>query len=195
MKTLFNEEYFKTKNYKNYLDKKERYYKTASEVYDLLEKFSMISYDSNIIDYGCSVGFLIKGLEKVGCKNVCGYDISDWAADEARKLGCNILNEPKGNYELGFFLDVLEHMTDEQIIKLFCDLEIDMIIARIPCAVNSDPSQFYLEVSRIDETHINCKTDTAWLEFFTRLGYAKQFRLNFSTIYDSDGCLCCLLMK
>lgn len=195
MSDIFNEEYFKTKNYKNYLDKKERYYKTAAEVFDNLQKFSMISETTKIIDYGCSVGFLIKGLEKTGCNNVVGFDISEWATNEARSIGCNIISSPEGEYELGFFLDVLEHMTDSQIITLFENLKVENIIARIPCAIESNPTQFYLEVSRLDETHINCKTDKAWLEFFQRLGYNKQFRLNFSTIYDSDGCLCCLLMK
>ena len=61
MNDIFNEQYFKTKNYKNYLDKKERYHKTASEVFDNLEKFSMITQTTKIIDYGCSVGFLISG--------------------------------------------------------------------------------------------------------------------------------------
>lgn len=195
MNDIFNEQYFKTKNYKNYLDKKERYHKTASEVFDNLEKFSMITQTTKIIDYGCSVGFLISGLEKIGCKNVCGYDISEWASTEAKKFGCKILEEPVGEYELGFFLDVLEHMTDEQIFELFQKLKVENLIVRIPCAVESDPSQFYLEVSRLDETHINCKTDRSWLEFFKNLGYTKQFRLNFSTIYDSAGCLCCLLMR
>lgn len=195
MKNIFNEEYFKTKNYKNYLDKRERYHKTASEVFDNLKKFSMISESTTIIDYGCSVGFLIKGLEKVGCKNVVGYDISEWASGEAKKIGCRILSAPEGHYELGFFLDVLEHMTDAQIDTLFKMLSVDTIIARIPCAIESDPTQFYLEVSRLDETHINCKTDNQWLNFFRQLGYTKQFRLNFSTIYDSQGCLCCLLIK
>lgn len=195
MNSKFNEEYFKSNNYKNYLDKRERYYKTASEVYDNLQKFSMIQPSTKIIDYGCSVGFLIKGLEKVGCNNVYGYDISEWAVNEAVKYGCKILEDPIGEYELGFFLDVIEHMTDQQILELFNSLTVDKIVARIPCAVESDPSQFYLEVSRLDETHINCKTDNAWLEFFKKLGYKRQFRLNLSTIYDSPGCLCCLLMR
>ena len=195
MSDIFNEQYFRSNNYKNYLDKKERYFKTASEVYANLQKFSMIEETTNIIDYGCSVGFLIKGLEKAGCENVVGFDISEWAAEEARKFGCNILDNPAGEYDLGFFLDVLEHMTDSQITNLFRQLKIEKIIARIPCAVEEDPTQFYLEVSRLDKTHINCKTDKDWFKLFERLGYSKQFRLNFSTIYDSPGCLCCLLMK
>lgn len=195
MNEIFNEQYFKTNNYKNYLDKKERYYKTAAEVFDNLEKFSMINHTTTIIDYGCSVGFLISGLEKIGCRNVCGYDISEWASTEAIKYGCNILQEPIGDFDLGFFLDVLEHMTDEQIKNLFAKLKVDKLIVRIPCSLETDPNQFYLEVSRLDPTHINCKTDSSWLDFFKDLGYTKQFRLNFSTIYDSAGCLCCLLMK
>ena len=195
MSNIFNEQYFKSNNYKNYLDKKERYFKTASEVFENFKKFSMINESTKIIDYGCSVGFLIKGLERIGCTNVVGYDISQWATEEAKKIGCNILLEPTGQFDLGFFLDVLEHMTDQQILDLFSNIEITNLLVRIPCAVEEDPSRFYLEVSRLDETHINCKTDKSWLSFFYQLGYTKQFRLNFSTIYDSPGCLCCLLIK
>jgi hypothetical protein len=194
MNTIFNEEYFKTNNYKNYLSKRERYIKTADELFHTLNKFSMIDINTKILDYGCSVGFLIQGLEKVNCHNVYGYDISDWATDEAKKSGCKILSEPAGDFELGIFLDVLEHMTDQQILDLFNKIKVEKLLVRIPCAVESDPTVFHLEVSRNDQTHINCKTDKDWISFFKNLGYEKYFRLNLTTIYDSDGCFCCLFV-
>jgi len=194
MKNIYNEEYFKSNNYVNYLSKKERYIRTANEIYNTMSKFSIIDTDTKILDYGCSVGFLINGLEKVGCKSVYGYDISEWASSEAKKNGCKILENPSGNYELGIFLDVIEHMTDQEIHELFNKIEVNRILVRIPCAIETNPSMFHLEVSRRDETHINCKTDKEWISFFERLGYQNHFRLNLTTIYDSEGCFCCLFV-
>ena len=194
MKNIYNEEYFKSNNYVNYLSKKERYIRTANEIYNTMSKFSIIDTDTKILDYGCSVGFLINGLEKVGCKSVYGYDISEWASSEAKKNGCKILENPSGNYELGIFLDVIEHMTDQEIHELFSKIEVNRILVRIPCAIETNPSMFHLEVSRRDETHINCKTDKEWISFFERLGYQNHFRLNLTTIYDSEGCFCCLFV-
>jgi hypothetical protein len=137
---------------------------------------------------------LIKGFEKAGFKNVSGYDISDWAVEQARKNDCNILEHARGTFDLGIFLDVLEHMTDQQIAELFSQLKLDKVLVRIPCAVAEQPDEFYLEVSRRDVTHINCKTDQDWIELFRGLGYHNCFRLNMSTIYDSPGCFCCLFI-
>ena len=192
MTQVFDEQYYRTNNYTDYLSKRERYVKTAEEIQQVFHKFSVIDQQSTILDYGCSLGFLIKGFEKVGFKNVSGYDISDWAVEQARKNGCNILDHAQGAFNLGIFLDVLEHMTDQQIAELFSKIRLDKVLVRIPCAVVEQPNQFYLEVSRRDPTHINCKTDRDWIKLFESMGYVNCFRLNMSTIYDSPGCFCCL---
>ncbi len=72
----YTEEYYKSNNYTNYLSKKERYSKTADEIYHVFNKFNIINKDSSILDYGCSLGFLINGFKKIGMDNVYGYDIS-----------------------------------------------------------------------------------------------------------------------
>ena len=154
MTQVFDEQYYRSNNYVDYLSKRERYVKTAEEIQQVFHKFSMVDSESTILDYGCSLGFLIKGFEKAGFKNVSGYDISDWAVAQARKNGCNILNHAQGTFDLGVFLDVLEHMTDQQIIELFDQLQLDKVLVRIPCDVAEQPYQFHLEVSRLDPTHI-----------------------------------------
>jgi SAM-dependent methyltransferase len=194
MTQVFDEQYYRSHNYVDYLSKRERYVKTAEEIQQVFHKFSLIDQDSTILDYGCSLGFLIKGFEKAGFKNVSGYDISDWAVEQARKNDCKILEHAQGTFDLGIFLDVLEHMTDQQIAELFSQLRLDKVLVRIPCAVAEQPNEFYLEVSRRDSTHINCKTDQDWIEVFKGLGYQNCLRLNMSTIYDSPGCFCCLFM-
>jgi SAM-dependent methyltransferase len=194
MTQVFDEQYYKSNNYTDYLSKRERYVRTAEEIKQVFHKFSIIDQQSTILDYGCSLGFLIKGLQKAGFNNVSGYDISDWAVEQARKNECNILDRAQGTFDLGIFLDVLEHMTDQQIVELFDQLRLSKVLVRIPCAVVEQPDQFYLEVSRRDPTHINCKTDQDWIALFERLGYSTYFRLNMSTIYDSPGCFCCLFI-
>jgi SAM-dependent methyltransferase len=194
MTQVFDESYYRSNNYVDYLSKRERYVKTAEEIQQVFYKFSVIDPESTILDYGCSLGFLMLGFTKLGFKHVSGFDISTWAVAQARNNGCHILDQAQGTFDLGIFLDVLEHMTDQQISDLFDQLRLDKVLVRIPCAVAEKPDQFYLEVSRRDPTHINCKTDQRWIELFKKLGYQNHFRLNMSTIYDSPGCFCCLFV-
>ena len=69
-------------------------------------------------------------FEKAGFKNVSGYDISDWAVQQARNNGCRILDHAHGTFDLGIFLDVLEHMTDQQISDLFSQLKLNKVLVR-----------------------------------------------------------------
>jgi hypothetical protein len=194
MKTEYTEDYFKSNNYINYLSKQDRYIKTAEEIYTTFNKFGIIDQKTKILDYGCSVGFLMTGFRQLGCNSIYGYDISEWAVQQATDKGCNILLDPAGDYNLGIFLDVLEHMTDEEIIELFNKITVDKILVRIPCATPLNPGQFHLEVSQKDPTHINCKTNEEWISFFAKLGYSKLLRINMSTVYDSPGCFCAIFI-
>lgn len=190
----YTEEYFKSNNYTNYLSKKERYARTAEEIYQTFTKFDILNKESIILDYGCSLGFLINGFEKIGVSKVYGYDISEWAVEQAKKDQCKIISTLEGTFDLGIFLDVLEHMEDSEITKVFSKINFNYVLVRIPCSVEENPTEFHLEVSRADNTHINCKTEKDWIEFFKKLGYAKHLYLNMSTIYNSNGCLCCLFI-
>lgn len=194
MMNPFTEEYYKSKNYVNYLSKKDRYAKTASEISDVFNKIEIINHESKILDYGCSLGFLIKGFEKLGYNQIVGYDISEWATSKAKLEGCKILDTLEGNFDLVIFLDVLEHMTDAQIIDLFQKIKAKRLLVRIPCSSEEEPNEFYLEISRLDPTHINCKPASKWVDFFNHLGYNHIFKLNMSTIYNSNGCFCALIM-
>ena len=64
MTQVFDEQYYRSNNYTDYLSKRERYIKTAEEIQQVFHKFSVIDQQSTILDYGCSLGFLIKGFEK-----------------------------------------------------------------------------------------------------------------------------------
>ena len=189
----FEEQYFKNLNYSNYLDRYGRYLKMAEELDFYLTKFGVLSKSMKILDYGCSVGFLIKAFKKLGYKKTFGFDISNWALKVAKKNKCKILKDFKGSYDLGIFLDVLEHMNDKEIKNVFKKAKFKSLLVRIPCA-DKNSNKFYLKVSRIDKTHINCKNKESWISLFKSFGYKSFLKLNLNSIYDSKGCLCLLII-
>ena len=72
------------------------------------------------------------------------------------------------------------------IIDLFQKIKAKRLLVRIPCSSEEEPNEFYLEISRLDPTHINCKPASKWVDFFNHLGYNHIFKLNMSTIYNSN---------
>ena len=204
----YNEEYYKTLNYVDYLSRQDRYTKLATEVTDLLKKLNLIDEFSAIMDYGCATGMLVKALQDLGYGGTFGFDISDWATQQAKKIvqGSSQHIISKSDlvdlvtcyslmpFNIMFCLDVLEHMEDASIRAAFSMFPSDTLIVRIPCSTNEGKS-FHLDVSNRDKSHINCKTKEEWIKFFKYFGYNNVFKLNLLTIYDSEGVFCALLTK
>jgi 2-polyprenyl-3-methyl-5-hydroxy-6-metoxy-1,4-benzoquinol methylase len=191
---MYSEDYYKTINYQDYLSRKDRYSRLAAETSQLLTQICLLNKDSRILDYGCAVGFLIEGLKNLGYKNSCGFEISEWASNEARKKGLEVYNEFFNfSWDVMFALDVLEHMTDKQIREVFHFYKTNCLVFRIP--VSNDRKTYILPVSNQDPTHVNCKTVSDWEELFKSLGYVKILRLNLYTIYDTPGVFCGLALK
>ena len=191
---IYDEKYYTTENYVNYLDRQEKYRRTAEEINELLKKIGMIDKSKKVLDYGCAVGFMSKALLELGY-DVDSYDISEWALEQARKKGCRVVSQPNDHYHTGFFMDVLEHMHNDDIDDLFKKTSFDYMVIRIPVSHDSDPDKFFLEVSRKDPTHINCATAESWIKRFNDWGYSNCLRLNLNTIYDSTGCFCAIILK
>ena len=189
---MYTEEYYTTKNYKGYLNKESRYKKTAQDISKLLTDLRLLSNTSKVLDFGCAVGFLTKALSDLGYSTF-GYDISAWAIKEAKKNNVNVVKDYEGHYDVVFALDVLEHMVDTEIEELFNKCKSKVYVLRIPCAEN-DGNDFYLEVSRNDPTHINCKTREDWISYINILTNGNILFLDTYTIYDSPGVLCCLVI-
>jgi len=195
MNNNFTEDYFKTGNYINYLSKSERYYKLSEEITDLLNKIGYENKEYKILDYGCAIGFLLDGLKKLNYNNLYAYDISNWAKDVLKEKNYNIVNMNKINeFDIVFVLDVLEHMTDDQIDEFFKKIKSKIIIYRIPVS-NNGGKNFVLEVSNNDKTHINCKEKKDWVELFKKYNYNFNIKLNLNTIYDSEGVMCGIVFK
>jgi SAM-dependent methyltransferase len=206
---MYDETYYKSINYTNYLSRKPRYRQLAIEVTNLLKKLNLIvSYDwsrttndlqqfPNILDFGCATGMLVGALNEIGC-SAYGYDISDYALGVAKEVGLEVYNEieqirdmPK---DVTFLLDVLEHIPATDLDEnLKAVTSSDAIIFRIPvCLEEGEP--YHLEVSRNDPTHVTCWTKERWTEFFARYGYTIM-TLDLHTIYDSPGVFCGLGVK
>lgn len=192
---MYNKEYYQTKNYKDYLSKKDRYMKLSNELNDFFDKIKILpKKNSKLLDYGCAVGFFLDGLKDCGYNNLHCFDISEWALSQVNKEYKIIDISKEQNFDAIFCLDVLEHMTDFQIKQVFSNIHSNILVARIPCSLEGE-NDFYLEVSRLDETHINCKSKKQWISFISELGYSNFIKLNLNNIYDSDGVFCAIFFK
>lgn len=197
-KQLYDEKYYNSLNYADYMSRQPRYLKLAKETTDLLDQLSLIHKDVNILDYGCSVGFLMSGLKAVGFKHVDGVDVSDWAIERAKEKDLRVTRDINGLYNiyrLMYALDVFEHMKDKEIINIFNKLHPKLLIVRIPCG-EGIVKDFHLEVSRRDKTHINCKSREQWIKFLiNKCGFSGCLKLNLNTIYDNPGVFCGLFIR
>lgn len=197
----YDSNYYRSSNYADYLERADRYRKTAKELSDLCVSLGLLHPGENefILDYGCAIGFLMEGLKACGHQRVFGMEISDWAIDEAWSRGNDVVDARTNRivleYQLMIALDVFEHMTDEQIVTLFNQARVKpkALIVRIPTSTDGGKT-FHLEVSRADPTHINCKTKEQWIEFFRGFGYQTFLRLNLYTVYDTPGVTCLLIL-
>ena len=50
------------------------------------------------------------------------------------------------------------------------EINSNIILVRIPCSLEGQ-KDFYLEISRADKTHINCKSKNQWIDFFKKIGF------------------------
>jgi 2-polyprenyl-3-methyl-5-hydroxy-6-metoxy-1,4-benzoquinol methylase len=190
----FDEQYYKTRNYVNYLNREDRYVKLACELIHFLEKEKYINKNTKMLDYGCAIGFLINGIKKQNY-NCYGYDISDWAKEEAlKKYGVEFLLNKYNKVDLMFCLDVFEHMIDNQILECLSTFDPNILIVRIPCA-DFNQDEYFLDISKNDPTHINCKDKNQWFDFFKKSGYKNFVRLDLLTIYDSTGVMSYIIYK
>jgi len=189
---IFNESYFKSLNYTNYLEREVRYKKMSKELVEYLMKMKLIQSNSQTIDYGCAVGFFAKGVNELGI-SCDGYDISEWAKAEAIKAGINVVSFSPHHYNVMFAFDVFEHMEDEDIVTAIKIFTPDTLLVRIPCSV--DGKDFHLDISKRDPTHINCKTKEQWMAFFMKCEYNQFERIDLYTVYDTDGVMCYLCRR
>ena len=86
----FTEDYYKTNNYVDYLDRGEKYERLAHEIYSFLRSLNV--NDGPTLDFGCAVGHFLFALEKY-IPDSYGVDISDWAIEQAKKKNLQVQKE------------------------------------------------------------------------------------------------------
>jgi SAM-dependent methyltransferase len=201
----YNQAYYTNNNYAGYLERFERYEKMVQELeYELFRILKLDFKYKPVLDYGCGVGFVVKGFRNLGYSKVFGYDHSEWAIDWGRK---NLFsNDPplidselrhtlhrlgKENVNLMTAFDVFEHMSEFEIIDVLNLYTPKHILVRIPLT-KEDGGKFILPVSEADPTHITRLTRESWMNFFTNNDYTFLFNINLGNIYDTDGVMCAM---
>lgn len=198
---VYNADYYHSSNYADYLERADRYKKTAYELVGLFRSLNLVEKNELIVDFGCAVGFLMEGFREAGYNFVRGVEVSDWARSVAQEKLLSVHKtiddacprSPSPQVPLLVALDVFEHMTDLEIAKVLVKANPRALLVRIPTSTDGGKT-FDLEVSRQDPTHINCKTKEQWIEFFQGFEYRTFLRLNLYTVYDTPGVTCLLIL-
>jgi len=181
-------------NYSNYrLKKFEDLAKDLSEY--LLDK------KSRILDFGAATGGLVSALRNIGYINIIGTDISYWAIEQGRvmyHLDKNVLQHYNRQLledsEIIIMLDVLEHISDEELNKILSLLKSSILILRIP-VTKKEGEDFVLDISKNDKTHIQIHCKEWWSSILNKYGYTLKTYLNSKSIYDSEGVLAAIYIR
>ena len=189
--TTFEEKYFIQSGTSNYIDyRKRKWAKLAEDLISILK----IDPQTQLLDFGCATGGLIRELKNRGIVNIKGTDISYWAieygkqalelTDELEFCNINLLTK---DFDIILFLDVLEHIpTVGELRKLLNLANADRITVRVPISA-IEGENYVLLVSRNDTTHIQCHTKEWWINLLNECGYKIDTFLNGDAIYDSEG--------
>ena len=184
---MFNEDYYNSVNYDNYMERAPKYIQTARDLLGILRSLNLDK--EPFLDFGCAVGFLMDGIKKEGY-GVVGCDISDWAREQAAARGHVVTDTINFNEKYGvtFALDVFEHMDEDDLVNVMEQLKSNVIAFRVPvCREGED--DYVLECSRADPTHVIKWCESDWKGFFDYYNYT-VVELNTPTIYTSEGVLC-----
>lgn len=191
----FEESYFvqsSVSNYRNYKDKK---------FHGLAEDLKGLLAGKKVLDFGCATGGLTAALRKESIDCI-GTDISYWAISFGREAygipaaalqfyNRQLLDE---NFDVVLFLDVLEHISTEELHAMFTIIKANELIVRIPITA-VEGGDFVLSVSRNDKTHIQAHSRAWWERFFITYQYTHVQRLSMENIYDSPGVLALRLWR
>jgi 2-polyprenyl-3-methyl-5-hydroxy-6-metoxy-1,4-benzoquinol methylase len=130
----------------------------AKSVANYCKKFS----PSSVIDYGCGTGVYSEVMRQEGFE-ILALDVfkshRDYCKEQYSEL--KVIARPKAA-ELMLFIEVAEHMTDQEIKNAIDVIEPKMILfSSTPHTTENDA----------EWGHINIKQEPEWLEFWKTLGY------------------------
>lgn len=188
----FEKGYFVQSELSNYEDyRKKKFDKLADDLIRLLK----LKPDTKILDFGCATGGLLKSFKERGFENLKGTDISYWAIQYGKlnygleeELEYHNVNLLTCDFDIIFFLDVLEHVPSVGEIKQYLDLIRGgtRVIIRVPIsAIEGEP--YVLEVSRNDSTHVQCHSAEWWENLLSECGFISGVSFVGRAIYESEG--------
>ena len=116
------------------------------------------------IDYGCGVGVYSDQFQKAGF-DIVAQDISKAHRDFVKKHypDLKVVARPV-KAELMLFIEVAEHMTDEEIKQAIEKIDPEYILFSSTSA-KTDYDKIW--------GHVNIKEQPAWVKFWNELGYKK----------------------
>jgi len=124
------------------------------------------------IDFGAGVGVYSNEFQKAGF-NVLAQDISKAHRDFVKKSfpDLKVIAKP-AKADLMLFIEVAEHMTDEEIVKAIEAIDPKYILF----SSTSKKTEFDIEWN-----HINVKPQTEWITFWESMGYKVKQPLKYPT--------------
>jgi 2-polyprenyl-3-methyl-5-hydroxy-6-metoxy-1,4-benzoquinol methylase len=197
MKNKFNKDYFTDgiakgiSCYENYRWIPELTYPMAHSFYNFLK----LRRNSNVLEYGCANGFLVKCLRDFGV-NSYGVDISSYAIENSLPDISNRLSIIRNNnlkncinkikFQKKFFdwtisKDVFEHIKQKDlktIIKQISNISKKLLVI-VPLG---DNSKYRIKQYHMDKTHIIIKDENWWKRLFNENGFELE-----KILYRVDG--------
>tara|TARA_Y200000002_G_C22503539_1_gene588272 strand:- start:103 stop:768 length:666 start_codon:yes stop_codon:yes gene_type:complete len=197
MKNKFNKDYFTDgiakgiSCYENYRWIPELTYPMANSFYTFLN----LKKNSNVLEYGCANGFLVKCLKDFGV-NAYGIDISNYAIsncpiDISKNVSVitnNNVNKAlkktnfrKKKFDWVISKDVLEHIkpTDLNIILKQISRITKKMFVIVPLG---DNNKYRIKQYHLDKTHIVIKNEAWWIKLFKKNNFKVE-----DVSYKVDG--------
>jgi 2-polyprenyl-3-methyl-5-hydroxy-6-metoxy-1,4-benzoquinol methylase len=130
----------------------------AKSVANYCKKFE----PSSVIDYGCGTGVYSEVMRQEGF-NILALDVFKSHRDDCKEQysDLKVIARPK-EAELMLFIEVAEHMTDQEIKNAIDVIEPKLIL------FSSTP---HTTANDAEWGHINIKQEAEWIEFWNVLGY------------------------
>tara|TARA_E500000178_G_scaffold353954_1_gene421343 strand:- start:3536 stop:4201 length:666 start_codon:yes stop_codon:yes gene_type:complete len=183
MKNIFDKDYFTDgiakgiSCYENYRWIPELTYPMANSIFTFLN----LKRNSNVLEYGCANGFLVKCLKDFGV-NAYGIDISNYAisncpVDISRNVSVITNNDvnraikkttfKKKKFDWVISKDVMEHIKPSDlnvIIKKISKITKKMFVI-VPLG---DNNRYRIKQYHLDKTHIVIKNERWWINLFKK---------------------------
>ena len=147
------------------------------EYYNLMDATAeiIIEYVKDVIEIGAGMGTLGECLQKKGI-NYYGIEPNKYHQRFAKKRGVklNDISIYPDNCQMVVSIEVMEHLTDEQIIDYMNNINCEFFL------FSSTP---YYTTLKQDEAwgHINIKSEEKWIEFFAQFGFILEKKLTLPT--------------